>query len=415
MQIYQVDAFAKELFQGNPAAVVPLERWLPDELLQRIAMENNQAETAFFVPEGLGYLIRWFTPATEVALCGHATLASAHVLFEYLGYDRDTVTFHTRSSGDLQVSKAGAGALTLNFPATIAQLLTSPPVDHSSSTSSPTDPSPATALFDGLQIPARDLYKGPFDFMVVLDDQEAVAALRPDFNRLAAVPARGVVVTAPGNESDFVSRCFFPRSGIDEDSVTGSAHTMLVPYWAARLGKQRLSAIQLSARRGYLDCELKGDRVLMTGHARTFLKGEILLEKAAAVGNDAEPLVGDAAPLAGDAPVQSLSIRQTQELVDNWISTTGVRYFSELTNMAILTEEVGEVARLMSRLYGDQSFKESDKGRELADELADVLWVLVCIANQTGVDLTAALEKNFRKKDIRYAVRHKTNGKLTSP
>jgi NTP pyrophosphatase (non-canonical NTP hydrolase) len=182
---------------------------------------------------------------------------------------------------------------------------------------------------------------------------------------------------------------------------------MLVPYWAARLGKQRLSAIQLSARRGWLDCELNGDRVLMTGHVKAFLKGEILLEEAAASANDA-------APLAGDATVQSLSIRRTQELVDNWIRTTGVRYFSELTNMAILTEEVGEVARLMSRLYGDQSFKESDKGRELADELADVLWVLVCIANQTGVDLTTALEKNFRKKDIRDAARHKTNGKLTS-
>jgi PhzF family phenazine biosynthesis protein len=392
MQIYQVDAFAKELFQGNPAAVIPLEQWLPDELLQRIAMENNLADTAFFVPEGQGYLIRWFTPATEVALCGHATLASAHVLFEYLGHDSDTVTFHTRSSGDLQVSKGGAGALTLNFPATVAQSA---------------DPMPASAVFEGLQIPARDLYKGPFDYMVILDDQQAVAALRPDFKRLAAVPVRGVVVTAPGNESDFVSRCFFPRSGIDEDSVTGSAHTMLVPYWAARLGKQRLSAIQLSARRGYLDCELKGDRVLMTGHVKAFLKGEILLEEAAASANNA-------APMAGDAPVQSLSIRKTQELVDNWIRTTGVRYFSELTNMAILTEEVGEVARLMSRLYGDQSFKESDKDRELADELADVLWVLVCIANQTGVDLTAALEKNFRKKDVRDATRHKTNGKLSS-
>jgi PhzF family phenazine biosynthesis protein len=379
MQIYQVDAFAKELFQGNPAAVIPLEQWLPDELLQRIAMENNLADTAFFVPEGQGYLIRWFTPATEIALCGHATLASAHVLFEYLGYDRDTITFHTRTSGDLQVSKAGAGALTLDLPATAAQ---------------PVDPTPASDVFEGLQIPARDLYKGPFDFMVILDDQEAVAALKPDFKKLAALPARGVVVTAPGAGSDFVSRCFFPRSGVDEDPVTGSAHAMLVPYWAARLGKQRLSAIQLSARRGYLDCEWKEDRVLVTGHARTFLKGEILLTE-----------MGEPAPL---------SIRQTQELVDQWIRTTGVRYFSELTNMAILTEEVGEVARLMSRLYGDQSFKESDKGRELADELADVLWVLVCIANQTGVDLTAALEKNFRKKDIRDAMRHKTNGKLTS-
>jgi PhzF family phenazine biosynthesis protein len=379
MQIYQVDAFAKELFQGNPAAVVPLDQWLPDALLQRIAMENNLSDTAFFVPEGQGFLIRWFTPVTEVALCGHATLASAHVLFEHLGYDHDIIAFHTRSSGDLQVSRIENGALTLNLPASIAQLLT---------------PSPASSVFDGLQIPARELYKGPFDYMVVLDDPQSVAALRPDFKKLAAIPARGVVVTAPGTESDFVTRCFFPQSGIDEDPVTGSAHAMLVPYWAARLGKQRLSSIQLSARRGYLDCELMGDRVLVAGHARTFLKGEILLTE-----------------MAGPPP---LSIRKTQDLVDTWIRTTGVRYFSELTNLAILTEEVGEVARLMSRLYGDQSFKKSDKGRDLADELADVLWVLVCIANQTGVDLTAAMEGNLIKKNVRDATRHRANGKLTS-
>ena len=392
MQIYQVDAFATALFQGNPAAVIPLGEWPPDDLLQRIAMENNLADTAFFVPEGQGYLIRWFTPVKEVALCGHATLASAWVLFEYLGYDGDTVTFHTRSSGDLLVSRADGGGLTMDLPATIAQAV-EPGSAAADSVLAYADSASAAAVFTGLQIPTRDLYKGAFDYLVVLDDQAAVEALRPDFKRLAATPARGVVVTAPGKESDFVSRCFFPGSGIDEDPATGSAHAMLVPYWAARLGKQRLSAIQLSARRGYLDCELKGDRVLMTGQVKAFLKGEVLI---------------------GETPPHPLSIRRAQELVDTWIRTTGVRYFSELTNMAILTEEVGEVARLMSRLYGDQSFKESDKGRDLADELADVLWVLVCIANQTGVDLTDALGRNFMKKDIRDAGRHQANAKLTA-
>jgi NTP pyrophosphatase (non-canonical NTP hydrolase) len=200
-------------------------------------------------------------------------------------------------------------------------------------------------------------------------------------------------VTAPGKETDFVSRCFYPQSGIDEDPVTGSAHTMLVPYWANRLGKMRLSALQLSPRRGWLDCELRQGRVYISGNAHTFLQGSITLPD-----------------LPADPP--ALTLRQVQDLIDRWINTTGVRYFSELTNMAILTEEVGEVARLMSRLYGDQSFKPGDKEKDLADELADVLWVLCCIANQTGIDLTVALQKNFMKKNIRDARRHLENDKL---
>ena len=263
MQIYQIDAFAKDLFQGNPAAVVPLPQWLPDELMQRIAMENNLAETAFFIPEGDDFVIRWFTPSIEVALCGHATLASGHVLFQHLGYKGDIIRFRSLKSGFLEVSKNSTpGLLTLNFPAGAPQ---------------PVDPAPLTVIFEALGITPHPLFKGPFDFMVVLDNPEAVAALRPDFKLLATAPARGVVVTAPGKESDFVSRCFFPQSGIDEDPVTGSAHTMLVPYWAARLGKERLSAVQLSARRGYLDCQLAGDRVYISGYAKTFMKGEILL------------------------------------------------------------------------------------------------------------------------------------------
>jgi predicted PhzF superfamily epimerase YddE/YHI9 len=279
MEIYQVDAFAKEIFQGNPAAVIPLKEWLPDDLLQRIAMENNLSETAYIVEEDGSFLIRWFTPTVEVALCGHATLASGHVLFEHLGYSGDTILFHTRKSGDLKVSRGRAGGgtagpgthagtgsgarpLTLNFPVDDPQ---------------PVDPSSLGVLFEGLRIPSRELYMGSTDYMVVLDSQQAVLDLQPDFKRLAEASGRGVLMTARGEEADFVSRCFFPQSGIDEDPVTGSAHTVLVPYWAKRLGKTTLSAVQLSARQGYLECELAGDRVLISGYAKTFMKGEVLL------------------------------------------------------------------------------------------------------------------------------------------
>lgn len=262
MKIYQVDAFANRLFQGNPAAVVPLEKWLPDSLMQQIAMENNLAETAFFVPQGEGFLLRWFTPTVEVSLCGHATLASAHVLFSHLGYSSDPIVFHTLESGDLLAKRGSANRYTLDFPQT-------PAVD--------TDPAPLTALFQSLHLPPGPVLKGPFDYLLILESQKALETLQPDFKLLATVPGRGVVVTAPGDEADFVSRCFFPQSGIDEDPVTGSAHTMTVPYWSKRLGKTSLSAIQLSTRRGYLDCQMKGNRVLMTGEAWTFMTGEILV------------------------------------------------------------------------------------------------------------------------------------------
>jgi PhzF family phenazine biosynthesis protein len=378
MKIYQVDAFANQLFQGNPAAVVPLTEWLPDSLLQRIALENNLSETAYFAPQGNGFLIRWFTPTVEVELCGHATLAAGHVLFHHLGHANDSITFHTLRAGDLQVLRGNTpGRLTLNFPDNHPEAV---------------DPAPLTVIFEGLRLPPGPIAKGPYDYFIVLDSQKALEALKPDFNRLSASPGRGIVVTAPGETSDFVSRCFYPQSGIDEDPVTGSAHTMLVPYWASRLGKNKLSAIQLSARRGYLDCELRQGRVYMSGNAYTFLKGEI--------------------SLPGAPEKENPTIRELQHLIDRWITTTGVRYFSELTNMAILTEEVGEVARLMSRLYGDQSFKASDKEKQLGDELADVLWIVCCIANQTGVDLTEALQKNLIKKNIRDGQRHKANEKL---
>ncbi len=266
MQIYQVDAFADRIFQGNPAAVVPLTEWLPDDILQRIAMENNLSETAFFVEAGQGYSIRWFTPTVEVDLCGHATLASGHVLFEHLGYPGDAILFHTRRAGDLQVLRGDApGRYTLNFPET-------PPEQA--------DAGSLGILFEGLGIPVSEaVFKGPYDYMVVLDSQREVEALRPDFRKLAAAPGRGIIVTAPGSDAgiDFVSRGFFPQSGIDEDPVTGSAHSVLVPYWASRLGKRTLSAVQVSARRGALECRMDRGRVYMTGSAHTFLKGELML------------------------------------------------------------------------------------------------------------------------------------------
>jgi NTP pyrophosphatase (non-canonical NTP hydrolase) len=238
--------------------------------------------------------------------------------------------------------------------------------------------------------------------MLVFEHECDIRDLRVDMSWLSRIRARGIIVTAPGEEVDLVSRFFAPQSGIDEDPVTGSAHTSLTPYWADRLGKSKLTAIQLSARKGWLECELMGDRVLITGQAKPFLKGDIMPDD-----KSEQPTPGTFAPLG------SLTISKAQELVDHWIRTIGVRYFSELTNMAILTEEVGEVARLMSRLYGDQSFKGSDEGRDLGDELADVLWVLICIANQTGVDLTAALLGNIAKKLARDSNRHQTNAKLT--
>jgi len=255
--IYQVDAFTDTLFGGNPAAICPLEDWPTDEQMQKIAMENNLAETAFLVKDGGDYQIRWFTPTVEVKLCGHATLAAAHILFNLDPANGNWLVFHSKS-GPLRVSRNG-DMLTLDFPATPAE-----PVAHA-----------PKGLFEGLGIEPVPVYKSVFDYMVVLPSQKVIEGLLPDFKTLAQVSARGVIATAPGDEADFVSRCFFPQSGIDEDPVTGSAHTALVPYWSQKLGKIKMKAIQLSKRRGYLDCELAGDRVLMSGNAVTYLSGEI--------------------------------------------------------------------------------------------------------------------------------------------
>lgn len=256
--IYQADAFTNQLFGGNPAAICPLEDWLTDDLLQKIAMENNLSETAYLVKQGKDFQIRWFTPATEVKLCGHATLAASHVLYSQLGYEGNQIVFHSKS-GALTVTKLEGNQLMLDFPATIAVA----------------DPHPPRSITEGLGIDNVPIFKTDFDYMVVVPSQKVLEGLSPDFKVLAQTASRGVIVTAKGDEADFVSRCFYPQSGIDEDPVTGSAHTILIPYWAGQLGKSKMKAIQLSRRRGYLDCELHGDRTYMSGTAVLFMKGEI--------------------------------------------------------------------------------------------------------------------------------------------
>ena len=234
IRLFQVDAFTDRLFAGNPAAVCPLEKWLPDALMQAIAAENNLAETAFVVPRPGGFGIRWFTPAVEVDLCGHATLAAAHVLFEHLGFSGNTVLFHSPRSGPLPVQRNGSW-LGLDFPADVYAEI------------------PAEPLFaDALGATPVGCFRGRTDVMLVFEEAATVQALRPDFRKLSGISARGIIVTAPGGGEnlDFVSRFFAPQSGIDEDPVTGSAFTTLLPYWAGRLGKTVLSARQVSARGG---------------------------------------------------------------------------------------------------------------------------------------------------------------------
>ncbi len=260
LKLYQVDAFASKVFAGNPAAVCPLQHWLQDDILQKIAMENNLAETVFYVKQEQGYAIRWFTPATEVDLCGHATLAAAYVLFHHEGYSTDLIQFHSLRSGRLTVHKKGEW-LALNFPSdTFESVALSPTL---------------TNCFD---IPAMAAYKGKTDFMLVFDNEETIQLLKPKFDKIAALPCRGLIVTAKGNQSDFVSRFFAPQIAVDEDPVTGSAHTTLIPYWAERLGKKHMQAMQLSKRQGFLQCEYLGERVEIGGQAKLFLEGFIYLE-----------------------------------------------------------------------------------------------------------------------------------------
>lgn len=280
LNIYQVDAFADKLFAGNPAAVIPLEEWLPDSLMQQIAMENNLSETVFFVPvpgqpvisqstdplvlgsivseTPLSYEIRWFTPAVEVNLCGHATLASAYVLFNMLGHPSDTIVFHS-ASGPLVVKKDG-DYISMDFPSWMPQPLEVVPQFLSEA-------------LGGVKVVNVYQYR---DLLVEMEDEAAVQNCRPDFTLLKRHFDK-VIITAAGNDTDFVSRFFAPVAGIDEDPVTGSAHSQLIPFWSRRTGRKKLTAKQLSARGGYLVCEDAGERVSMAGKARLFMKGEISL------------------------------------------------------------------------------------------------------------------------------------------
>jgi len=259
IKIYQIDAFADKMFSGNPAAVCPLDKWLPDETMQNIAMENNLAETAFYVNEKEGLRIRWFTPTVEVDLCGHATLATAFVLFNHENYAGDKIVFNSRS-GPLAVTKSG-DVLTLNFP--VDKLVEVPALPE---------------LEKGLGAKPLKTFKGKTDYMLVFENEYQIKNMNPDFKLIGTVNARGIIVTAKGNTVDFVSRFFGPQSGMDEDPVTGSAHTTLSPYWATVLNKKEFSAIQLSKRQGKLTCKLVGDRVEISGTGKSYLTGTISIE-----------------------------------------------------------------------------------------------------------------------------------------
>lgn len=257
----QIDAFADRPFTGNPAAVIPLDAWLDDAVLQAIAEENNLAETAFIVPDASGaadYELRWFTPAVEVALCGHATLASGHhVLSNDPALSR--VTFRTRKAGILSVARDGDG-YAMALPAY------------------PPAPAQVAGLLEALGVTQGEILQHPNGYdLVVLDHADAVLALQPDFRALAALGDTLNIVTAPGTQTDVVSRVFAPAAGIDEDPVTGSAHSVLTPYWAARLGRDRLTAYQASRRGGHVDCEAAGDQVILRGRCVTVIEGSFIL------------------------------------------------------------------------------------------------------------------------------------------
>ena len=258
IKIFQVDAFTSEIFAGNPAAVCPLDSWLPEKQMQSIAMENNLSETAFFVQSGKEFKLRWFTPVSEVKLCGHATLASAHVLFCHLGYQKEKIVFSTKS-GILKVKKFGS-AYKMDFPV-IRQKANKAPDE----------------LIRALGQKPDEVY-GADDYLVVFKNEAIVAGLKPDYSVLKKIPKRGVIVTAKGESCDFVSRFFVPKLGINEDPVTGSAHCQLTPFWAERLGKTKLFARQISKRGGSIACEMKGERVFLDGRAITFLQGDIYLK-----------------------------------------------------------------------------------------------------------------------------------------
>jgi predicted PhzF superfamily epimerase YddE/YHI9 len=255
---FVVHSFTDKIFCGNPAGVCPLDSWIDDTLMQQIAAENNLSETAFFVPKENHYELRWFTPKVEVDLCGHATLATAYVLFDHLGYEGDAITFETKS-GDLTVCKHD-DFMIMDFPSRLAKKTEIP--EH---------------LFAGLGREVERVFKAR-DYLIVLESEKEVRDLRPDVSELEKIDCEGVIVTAPGDDVDFVSRFFAPRMGISEDPVTGAAHSTLTPYWAERLGKNQLTARQVSERGGDLWCKQEGDRVQIAGHAALYVKGFLNIE-----------------------------------------------------------------------------------------------------------------------------------------
>tara|TARA_R110002110_G_scaffold415800_1_gene656282 strand:- start:38810 stop:39604 length:795 start_codon:yes stop_codon:yes gene_type:complete len=262
IDIFQVDAFTQKLFRGNPAAVCPLRDWIPDETMQLIAQENNLSETAFIVKKNDVFHIRWFTPNNEVNLCGHATLASAFVISTYLEPGKQHIKFHSQQSGKLEcIYHEKTNRFRLDFPALI-----------------PTKCSPPTGMLESLGIKNAEVFSSEY-FLVVVDDQNTVQKLQPDFHKLLHIKelTTGVIVSSQGKDVDFVSRFFAPDLSVPEDPVTGSAHCIMTPYWANKLGKNTLSAIQLSHRRGEIECELVGDRVYLYGYAVPYLTGTLTI------------------------------------------------------------------------------------------------------------------------------------------
>lgn len=258
MNIYQVDAFTDKVFKGNPAAVCPLEKWISTDLMQAIAEENNLSETVFFVKNRNSFDIKWFTPTCEMDLCGHATLAAAHIIFSELNFKENLIEFDSKS-GKLTVSKS-ADWYTLNFPSEEISAIETPEL-----------------LTKALNVPVLKSFKGNGKLLVELENERVIKNLAPKFNLLAQLETNMIIVTSKGDDVDFVSRVFAPNLGINEDPVTGSAHTLLIPFWAKKLHKTKLEAVQCSKRTGYLKCEYLGDRVEMSGQAVTYLKEQLII------------------------------------------------------------------------------------------------------------------------------------------
>ena len=258
LTLYQVDAFSDKAFGGNPAAVCVLDSWLSDELMQNIAAELNLSETAFCVKEDDQYHLRWFTPVSEVRMCGHATLATGHIFFTELNYPEEIISFKTQTC-ELTVAKISDGRYKLTLPSDEVMV-----VFYEDG-------------LDKLNIEYESVFEGKDDYLMILKDENEVVKTKPDFKAISKLDERGVIITARGDEADFVSRCFYPAYGIDEDPVTGSAHSLLTPYWSRRLSKNDLIAKQLSKRGGELTCQLKGEKVNISASARTIIKGSLYL------------------------------------------------------------------------------------------------------------------------------------------